>query len=46
MALVKIVYARMTGNTEEIADIVGNTFESLGHNFVVEQCTNDEQASL
>lgn len=27
MALAKIVYASMTGNTEEIADIVAEAFE-------------------
>jgi len=31
MALVKIVYASMTGNTEEIADIVGNLEIPLSH---------------
>ena len=39
MALVKIVYASMTGNTEEIADIVGNKFEELGHTVEVDECT-------
>ena len=29
MALAKIVYASMTGNTEEIADIVAEAFENL-----------------
>ena len=28
MALAKIVYASMTGNTEEIADIVAEAFEN------------------
>ena len=31
MALAKIVYASMTGNTEEIADIVAKKLEELGH---------------
>ena len=31
MALAKIIYASMTGNTEEIADIVGQKLEELGH---------------
>ncbi|HEP6948290.1 TPA: flavodoxin domain-containing protein, partial [Streptococcus pyogenes] len=31
MALAKIVYASMTGNTEEIADIVANKLQELGH---------------
>ena len=39
MALVKIVYASMTGNTEEIADIVGNKFEELGHTVDIDECT-------
>ena len=30
MALAKIVYASMTGNTEEIADIVAEKLEALG----------------
>ncbi|EGG51572.1 hypothetical protein HMPREF9520_03201 [Enterococcus faecalis TX1467] len=29
MTLAKIVYASMTGNTEEIADIVAEAFEDL-----------------
>ncbi|MGZ7140670.1 flavodoxin, partial [Streptococcus pyogenes] len=29
MALAKIVYASMTGNTEEIADIVANKLQEL-----------------
>ena len=29
MALAKIVYASMTGNTEEIADIVAEAFENM-----------------
>ena len=39
MALVKIVYASMTGNTEEIADIVGNKFEEMGHTVDIDECT-------
>ena len=34
MALAKIVYASMTGNTEEIADIVAKKLEELGHTSV------------
>ncbi|MBF0845284.1 flavodoxin domain-containing protein, partial [Streptococcus danieliae] len=30
MALAKIVYASMTGNTEEIADIVADKLRDLG----------------
>ncbi|MFS1663854.1 flavodoxin [Streptococcus sp. zg-JUN1979] len=39
MALAKIIYASMTGNTEEIADIVGQKLEELGHDVEVEECT-------
>ncbi|MDE2586723.1 flavodoxin [uncultured Streptococcus sp.] len=46
MALVKIVYASMTGNTEEIADIVGNAFESLGHTVEVDECTTVDAADF
>ena len=40
MALAKIIYASMTGNTEEIADIVGQKLEELGHDVEVYECTN------
>lgn len=40
MALAKIVYASMTGNTEEIADIVANKLTELGHTVELEECTN------
>ena len=46
MALVKIVYASMTGNTEEIADIVGNKFEELGHIVEVDECTTVDAADF
>lgn len=39
MALAKIVYASMTGNTEEIADMVASKLEELGHNVEVDECT-------
>ena len=39
MALAKIVYASMTGNTEEIADIVAKKLEELGHTVEVDECT-------
>lgn len=39
MALAKIIYASMTGNTEEIADIVGKKLEELGHDVEVDECT-------
>ncbi|HEP1426001.1 flavodoxin [Streptococcus pyogenes] len=39
MALAKIVYASMTGNTEEIADIVANKLQELGHDVDIDECT-------
>ncbi|MDQ0221954.1 flavodoxin [Streptococcus moroccensis] len=39
MALAKIVYASMTGNTEEIADIVANKLEELGVDVETNECT-------
>ena len=39
MALAKIVYASMTGNTEEIADIVAEKLRELGHTVDVDECT-------
>lgn len=39
MALAKIVYASMTGNTEEIADIVCQKLEELGHTVEMDECT-------
>lgn len=42
MALAKIVYASMTGNTEEIADIVANKLEELGLEAEVHECTSIE----
>ena len=41
MALAKIVYASMTGNTEEIADIVAKKLEELGHTVDVDECTDE-----
>lgn len=46
MALVKIVYASMTGNTEEITDIVGNKFEELGHTVDIDECTTVDAADF
>lgn len=40
MALAKIVYASMTGNTEEIADIVADKLTQLGHTVELEECTS------
>ncbi|MFC0233331.1 flavodoxin [Vagococcus entomophilus] len=39
MTLAKIVYASMTGNTEEIADIVAEELENLGIDVEKEECT-------
>lgn len=39
MALAKIVYASMTGNTEEIADIVADKLRELGLDVDVDECT-------
>lgn len=39
MALAKIVYASMTGNTEEIADIVVDKLRELGVDVDVDECT-------
>ena len=39
MTLAKIVYASMTGNTEEIADIVAEAFEDLELEVEIDECT-------
>lgn len=39
MALAKIVFASMTGNTEEIADIVADKLRDLGIDVDVDECT-------
>lgn len=39
MTLAKIVYASMTGNTEEIADIVAEAFENLDIEVEINECT-------
>ena len=39
MAVAKIVYASLTGNTEEIADIVAEALEDLELDVVLEECT-------
>lgn len=39
MALAKIVYASLTGNTEEIADIVAETLENEGLEVEINECT-------
>lgn len=40
MALAKIVYASMTGNTEEIADIIEEKLEDEGFEVESEECTD------
>lgn len=42
MTLAKIVYASMTGNTEEIADIVAEAFENLNLDVEIDECTQVE----
>ena len=42
MTLAKIVYASMTGNTEEIADIVAETLENLKIDVEINECTQVE----
>lgn len=39
MTLAKIVFASMTGNTEEITDIVADKFRDLGVEVEVDECT-------
>lgn len=39
MTLAKIVYASMTGNTEEIADIVAEALENLAIEVEISECT-------
>ncbi|WP_424554604.1 flavodoxin [Streptococcus agalactiae] len=46
MALAKIVYASMTGNTEEIADIVADKLRDLGLDVEVEECTMVDAADF
>lgn len=39
MTLAKIVYASMTGNTEEIADVVAEAMENLNIDVEINECT-------
>lgn len=39
MSLAKIVYASLTGNTEEIADIVAEALENLDIEVEIDECT-------
>lgn len=40
MALAKVVYASMTGNTQEIAEIVADKLEDLGLDVDLDECTS------
>lgn len=40
MAIAKIVYASLTGNTEEIADIVAESLEDLDIEVEINECTD------
>lgn len=46
MALAKIVFASMTGNTEEIADIVADKLRELGLEVDVDECTTVEASDF
>lgn len=46
MALAKIVYASLTGNTEEIADIVAEALEEQGIEVEVNECTQVDAADF
>lgn len=46
MATAKIVYASMTGNTEEIADIVSEALENLDIEVEIDECTSVEAEDL
>ncbi|SJZ48382.1 flavodoxin, short chain [Pilibacter termitis] len=46
MTLAKIVYASMTGNTEEIADIVAEAFENLDLEVEIDECSAVEASDF
>ena len=46
MALAKIVFASMTGNTEEIADIVADKLRDLGLDVDVDECTTVDASDV
>lgn len=46
MTLAKIVYASMTGNTEEIADIVAEALEDLDLEVEIDECTQVDAADF
>ena len=46
MTLAKIVYASMTGNTEEVADIVAEAMENLEIDVEINECTQVDAAEF
>ncbi|PCS01255.1 flavodoxin [Lactococcus fujiensis] len=46
MALAKIVYASMTGNTEACADIVADKLEELGFEVECDECSSVDASDL
>lgn len=46
MSLAKIVFASMTGNTEEIADIVAEALENEGLEVEMDECTQVDAADF
>lgn len=46
MTVAKIVYASLTGNTEEIADIVAESLEDLGLDVEINECTQVDAAEF
>ncbi|WP_071131788.1 flavodoxin [Enterococcus timonensis] len=46
MALAKIVYASLTGNTEEIADIVAEALENLDIEVEIDECGDVDAADF
>ncbi|MGY3765913.1 flavodoxin [Vagococcus vulneris] len=46
MTLAKIVYASLTGNTEEIADVVCEALENLSIDVEMEECTQVDAADF
>ncbi|MGO2083626.1 flavodoxin [Vagococcus sp.] len=46
MALAKIVYASLTGNTEEIADVVAESLENAGIDVEINECTQVDAADF
>lgn len=46
MTTAQIIYASMTGNTEEIADIVAETMEALDVSVAIDECTQVPSETL